>query len=184
MRKMATCSAMALGMGIVLAQPGDARADDVRFGAHDVASIFSIAKSENRNQVHYGIRLDERCMPRPGAPVFGYWRMYEDGPNELEPMLEREVGAYGFASEQVLPAQAGTGRVRVVLRALPNRPILVETSGQNGQCTATATLDVAGTKARLGQVFAQLKWPFGVDYLVVTGVSLRDGHVVRETLTP
>jgi hypothetical protein len=31
---------------------------------------------------------------------------------------------------------------------------------------------------------AQLRWPFGVDSLTLSGRALADGHAVRERITP
>src|SRR5437660_6247311 len=92
-----------------------------------VPSVFFIAKSENKNQVHYGIHLDEACTPAGGAPVFAYWRMLERGPFETEPVLPREVPAYGFVQSTVLRDRPA-GRVFVTLNALPKRPIAIDSS--------------------------------------------------------
>jgi hypothetical protein len=60
----------------------------------------------------------------------------------------------------------------------------VVTASRDGVCVATATTTIAGQPASLSSVFAQLKWPFGVDYLLLTGRALSDGHSVRERLEP
>ena len=57
-------------------------------------SLFTIGKSQNKNQVQYAIRVDGQCVPVPGAPVFAYWRMLELGPTRLEPLLACEQDAY------------------------------------------------------------------------------------------
>lgn len=153
-------------------------------GERDVVSLFFIAKSENRNQVHYGVHLDASCAPVGPAPVFGYWRMLEHGPTATEPLLAREVRAYGFAGERVMAREAQGGRVLVLLAALAQRPIVVETLASGSTCVATATTAIGGVPAALGSVFAQLRWPFGVDSLTLTGRALADGHVVRERVAP
>jgi hypothetical protein len=149
-----------------------------------VSSVFFVAKSENRNQVHYGVRLDADCVPAGPQPVFAYWRMLEQGPRATEPLLSREQGAYGIAEQRVLDRRPDGGRVLVRLGALPDRPIAVETSRSEGACRADATTVIGGTPASLTRVFAQLRWPFGVDYLELTGRSLSDGRPVRERLAP
>jgi hypothetical protein len=88
-----------------------AQASGVAVATRAVQSIFFIAKSENKNQVHYGIRLDEACSPAGDSPMFAYWRMLERGP------------------------------------------------------------------------FAQLRWPLGVDYLVLTGRAIADGRILRERVS-
>lgn len=60
-----------------------------------VQSIFHIAKSENRNQVHYGAHVDEACRPIGAAPIYAYWRMFERSPTRTEALLDREQPGYG-----------------------------------------------------------------------------------------
>jgi hypothetical protein len=72
-----------------------ATADDiVQFAPPDVRSVFFIAKSQNRNQVHYGIRLDRECNPIGTRPVFAYWRMFEnqgEGASNARPKRARRL---------------------------------------------------------------------------------------------
>jgi uncharacterized protein DUF4833 len=145
--------------------------------------VFTIAKSENKNQVQYVVRLDDHCAPVGPAPVSAYWRMLERGPNQSAPILAREVRAYGLVSQERLAADATGGQVRVVLKALPGRPITIASSrGPDGTCRALATVSIAGTPVHLFNVYAHLKWD-GVDSLLLQGWSLDGSRVVRETLT-
>jgi hypothetical protein len=158
----------------------DANADEVRFGPNDVASVFFIAKSENRNEVHYAVRLDASCAPAGAQPVFAYWREIEKGPNVTSELLGIEQQAYGIARQQV-----SHGRIRLALRALPSRTIVIETRRtDDGKCAATATLAIAGTPARLERVFAQIAWPAGVDFLMLEGAAVSDGRALRERVEP
>src|SRR5690349_12341225 len=145
--------------------------------------MFFIAKSENKNQVHYGIRLDEACAPAEESPVFAYWRMLERGPFATEPLLAREVPAYGLTKQRAQRNSVG-GHVVVTLSALPRRPIDIDLAANQGTCTAAARTAISGAPSTLISVFAQLRWPFGVDYLVLTGRALADGRVVRERVSP
>lgn len=144
-----------------------------------VDSVFFVAKSENKNQVHYGIRLDEACMPIGANPVFAYWRMFEHGPLATEPLLARELPAYGVGSQRLERSGAGA-RVVLTLNALPKRPIVIESTVGAATCTARATIPIGGVPASLGRVFVQLRWPFGVDHLMLEGRASGDGRVVRE----
>ena len=148
-----------------------------------VVPVFSIAKSENKNQVQYVVQLDEHCAPAGVAPVAAYWRMLEEGPLRTAPILPREVRAYGLASQTVLVRGVGGGQVRVALNALPGRPITIEGSrGSDGACRALAIVTIAGAPAHLFNVFVQLKWD-GIDYLLLRGWSMDGLHVVTERLT-
>jgi len=157
---------------------GTARGDTGR----DVASVFFVAKSENKNQVHYGLHLDTACAPAGAAPVFVYWRMLEHGPGATEPILSREAAAYGIADQSVIERRPDGGRIVLHLRAMPDRTIEIGTTARDVRCEVSATTRIDGAPALLASVFAQLRWPFGVDYLLLSGRSLADGHVVRERL--
>lgn len=146
-------------------------------------ALFTIGKSQNKNQVQYAIRVDGQCAPVPGAPVFAYWRMLELGPTRVEPLLPRELSAYGAASQLVTGRGANGGKLRLVLRALPNRPIVVETRrAADGTCRASATAAIAGTPAHLFDVYVKLTWHLSVDYLLLRGWSMDGTHIVKEKL--
>jgi hypothetical protein len=170
------CPAVAVGTLLASAAQGDPE-------AHDVASVFHVAKSENRNQVHYGVHLDASCAPLGPEPVFAYWRMLEHGPTATEPLLAREVGAYGVAEQLVTERGAEGGRLSLRLRALPSRSVVVQTARRAEGCSATATTVIGGIPSSLDSVFVQLRWPFGVAHLVLSGHALADGRPVREVLS-
>ena len=144
-----------------------------------IPSALFVSKSENKNQVHYGVRVDERCAFSSSAPVYGYWRMLERGQAATEPLLSREETAYGIASQRV------TGDVvTVTLRALPTRPIAVHVErAEDGTCGAWAVTMIEGHRARLFNVHVALGF-LRVDHLVLTGYAEPDGHVVRERIQP
>jgi hypothetical protein len=144
--------------------------------------IFSIAKSENQNQVQYVVRVDDGCSPVGRAPVSAYWRMLANGPTQISPLLSREVRAYGLASQVILERQMIGGQIRAVLKALPDRPLTVATSrGSDGACHALATVVIAGARAHLFNVYVHLRW-YGVDYVLLQGWSMDGTHVLREKL--
>jgi hypothetical protein len=149
-----------------------------------IVPVFSIAKSENKNQVQYVVQLDATCEPEGAAPVLAYWRMLEQSPTQTAPILPREVRAYGLASQTVVARDASGGQVRFSLNALPARPMTIVTwRGGDGACRAVATAWIAGAPAHLFNVFVQLKWD-GVDYLLLRGWSMDGSHVVVEKLAP
>jgi len=149
------------------------------------AELFTIARSQNRNLVQYAVHLDAACVPVAGASVYAYWRMLERGPTSTAPLLPHEERAYGLASQQVVsPTTAGAaGAVRVVLRAVPSRPLLVETwRAGDGACRVLTTVQIAGAPAHLGSVYVRLKSPIRVDYLLLQGWSLDGTRRVEEKL--
>lgn len=149
------------------------------------AQLFTIAKSENKNRVQYVIRLTADCVPTPGTPVYAYWRMLEQGPTRVAPLLAQEGRAYGLASQQVVPplTAGAAGAVRVALAAVPARPVLVETwRTSDGTCRALATVDIAGAPAHLVNVYVRLKFPLSVEYLLLQGWSMDGTRRVEEKL--
>jgi hypothetical protein len=109
--------------------------------------------------------------------------MLEKGPTQTEPILSREIRAYGLANQTLVASDAGGGQVRVVLNALPNRPLIIATSRMSdGACHALATTSIAGAPAHLFNVYVHLRWD-GVDYALLQGWSMDGSHVVREKLT-
>ena len=151
-------------------------------GGGSTVPVFSIAKSENKNQVQYVVRVDDHCVPIAPAPMSAYWRMLEQGPTATAPLLPREAPAYGLASQEIIANNRQGGRVRAVLRALTARPLTVETSrGPDGKCLALATVTIAGTSAHLFNVYVLLKWN-GVDSLLLRGWSMDGSRVIQERI--
>ena len=175
---MAAASATAWGALATLA-PSSARSEPLRFGPHDITQVFTISKSENRNEVVYAIHLDDHCAPVGDAPVFAFWRMHEKGPTVIEPLLPREEAAYGIAGERVVERGADGGKIELRLRALEKRPIVVDTKLDGGLCRAWPTLSISGTDAYLYNVYVKLKL-LGVDYLLLSGWATDRSRVVHE----
>lgn len=144
-------------------------------GDRAIESVFFVAKSENRNQVHYGVRVDDACVPLGDAPVFAEWRMFEQGPNTRAPMLSREQRVYGLGTQTVIHRADG-GSVVTTLRAVSSRPLTIETfRDRRGVCVAKAVTRIDGAAATLSSVFVMLRG-FGVDAIVLSG--RRDGGAV------
>jgi hypothetical protein len=110
--------------------------------------------------------------------------MLERGPLATEPLLPLEVGAYGVGEQRVLARGESGGQVSVRLRALSSRTITIDSRPAGEACVAAASTYIAGTPAALTSVYAQLGWPFGVAYLMLSGRGLSDGREVRERIVP
>jgi|CZKU01.1.fsa_nt_gi hypothetical protein len=153
--------------------------------APDVTQVplFSIAKSENKNQIQYVVTIDARCAPVGAAPVSAYWRMLEKGPTLTAPLLPREARAYGLARQDVLESDPNGGHVRIALRALARRPLdIVTFRGADGACRALTTTSIGGAPSHLFNVYVHLQWD-GVDYLLLQGWSIDGARVLREKVT-
>ncbi len=162
--------------------PLSAAANVPRFGDHDVESVFFISKSENRNQVHYGIHLDERCRPAGDDPVVAYWREWERGQNVRSSLLAMEERAYGLSPRQVVRAHDEGGSVQIALRALPERPIQIRIRAEGGRCRASAHSLIDGRRAVLVRAHVELAF-LGVGHIEIYG-QRRDGTEVAERVEP
>jgi Domain of unknown function (DUF4833) len=105
--------------------------------ADEVKSIFYISKSENSNQVHYGIKLNQNCLPANNKPVYPYWLMPGGKTENLNPITEPP--AYGIASQTV-----SKDKIDIVLNSFKSRGIekpitlIASASKSSGKCQVKA----------------------------------------------
>lgn len=147
--------AAVLALLVLSSAPASARQSGA-IGPWDIGSIFFISKSHNKNQVHYGLRLQADCTPSGPAPVFAYWKMLEEGPGQTSPLLDREQAAYGVSEEQRIFRTAGEPRVKFHVRAFPDRPIVARPRLRGGRCVAEVVCDIRGESALLHQIHVVL----------------------------
>jgi len=144
----------------------------------EIPSALVIAKSTNRNEVHYAVRVDESCAPGGPRPVAPYWRMLERGPDVTESLSDSEQRVLGVERQEVTAAG-----ILLVLRGMPGRILTIHTwRGPDGRCASSVDTTVAGVTARVASVYVKQKF-LGVDYVLLTGVS-REGIVVQERVVP
>lgn len=153
--------------------------EGVSFGAHDVQTVFAIAKSDDHNQVQYAIQLDQDCRPRSSTPVFGYWRAYDlDG--KLLPMSWLDGFAYGIRSQR-----SGPDKVVITIKTAPTRPIEIELAREaDGRCVARPHTLIAGKRARLSLIFLKLSGPLSVAWVEIRGTALDTGRPIVERVRP
>lgn len=147
--------------------------------AATVSSAFFISKSENRNQVHYGVEVDEACRPVGTSPVRPYWRDLEKGPNVTSPVLSRELPAYGVAFQRILEPTEGRKIVELAVRGLPSRILHIETRSVDGKCTVETRAVIQKETVTLLEVFLKIGF-FGVDYARFIGRSKTRGLVTED----
>jgi hypothetical protein len=145
-----------------------------------VSSVFHIEKSENRNQVHYAIRVDARCRPVGNAPMYGYWRDFEDGPKAVSPLLDHEQPAYGLTAPRSIVLSEEGGEIRIGMRGFPDRALRVVTFKQGDSCRARAFTPIRKEPAVLRSIYVELGLLFSVDYVLVRGTRVADGREVKE----
>ena len=147
-----------------------------------VQSIFYIAKSENKNEVHYGVKVDGACKPVGARPVYGYWRERERGPNVTSPLLDREQRAYGLNEPRSIKRLASSTEILVSLRAFPDRPLIVQVFRVGDRCVARTITEIQRQSALLQSIYIDLGFLFSVNYAQLTGVRVQDGQRVQEKL--
>jgi hypothetical protein len=182
-RVLLASSALAAGVAFWHVTPPLAAAPrTTALSGSSVQSVFFIAKSENRNQVHYAVRVDARCRPEGDRPVYGYWRDFEDGPNVTSRLRDREQRAYGLKRPTFVRRAESGGRIGVALRAVPDRPLTIETFAVQGQCRARALTTISRAPAVLRSIYVELGFLFSIDYILLRGYRVTDGKPVQEKI--
>ena len=165
--------------------PTTARSDGPRFGRDDVATVFYISKSENRNRVDFGMKLDSNCQPRGSEPVFPYWRMLANSPVSLEGLSTGEPRAYGIGGQRVHDRSRDGTWVHVELRALSSRAVEVLTlRNSSGRCAAGARIRINGQQSHLHHVYVQLSRGFipRPQWVQLHGRTIADERPARERI--
>lgn len=154
---------------------------DLEIRPHDVATVFFVTKSDDRNRVDYGVRLDADCRPEGDQPMFAYWRELEPGGTNhgLNPFEQR---FYGVARQERIDRGERGGALRVEIRALRGRAITIRTTRSFDRCVATATLPIDGVEARLEHVHLTLAGPNALRYAEIFGQA--PDREVREVVQP
>ncbi len=126
--------------------PGSAHARGVpEFGANDVQTVFFIDKTDDKNRVDYALRVDADCVPQGKAPLFPYWRVFENAP----PVRTLNLGwweyvIYGVSDQRVIERTDQGVLLRVQLKRLA-RPIDVTVrKGPDGKCSTFAKTTIGG----------------------------------------
>lgn len=143
--------------------------------ANDIPSVFHIAKNDNANQVHYGIRLNQNCVPIPNKPVYVYWQK-EDG--TTKELMQLEQAGYGIFSQSV-----SSSKVDIILNAFHSRGIQKIISFKpvklnNGSCQASAFTSINGKSRELTKLYILLS---NINRNPFTGGTI-GGRIVNLTL--
>ncbi|NJL80811.1 MAG: DUF4833 domain-containing protein [Richelia sp. SM2_1_7] len=117
--------------------------------ANNLNSIFFISKSDNRNQVHYGVKTNPDCSLKTSQPVKPYWILANGRIEDLETF---EVPAFGIANQSV-----SENKVVMEINGLKNRKIPKEITIQanrtaNQDCQISAFTTINGKKTQLTRV--------------------------------
>jgi hypothetical protein len=170
------CGVLLVAAHLAAAAPG------VTLPMAPVQSLFFVAKSENKNQVHYAVVVDAACRPVGERPVYGYWRDIEVGPRAVSPLLDHEQPAYGLGAPRYVRPNPNGGQIRVSLRGFPERPLIIDTFRQGSACAARTQTTIKGKPALLTSIYVDIGFLFSVNYAILRGVRMSDGAVVQEKI--
>jgi hypothetical protein len=178
---------LVVALAVGLAGGGTARGEEPSFGDHDIQTLLYIAKSDDKNRVDYGMRLDERCAPRRDQqPVFAYWREFEKAP----PVRVHPLGPFEFLAYGIL-RQLSSGRGRggyqhaIRLRQLQRDLFITTRKRASGGCEAEVRTRIAGRDGVLVEsAFIQLGPLGSVRWVDLHGRSAATGEPVTERLKP
>lgn len=162
-------------------------ANDPDFGPHDVATVFFFSKSDDKNRVDYGLRLDEKCQPAGGEPLFPYWREFEPPADpagtKTHSLKFYEYAGYGV-SEQTVKKLDGKAEMAVKLKAFPREIVITIERSTEGKCVVTPRAVIAATpNVELVSAFIKLKSGWSVEYVEVKGRDSK-GRNLAERLMP
>ena len=168
-----------LGLGFLAVSP-PARAADVQFGPKDVATVFYISKSDDKNRVDYGIRLDADCVPVGNSAVFGYWREYEYTPPHINGLSILDRIPYGISSQGLVSRTATGADYYMRLRQFERTIAIATKKEADGTCSAIARAKINGSVAQFVFVYAKLAGPFSVEYIDIHGKDFATGAAIVE----
>lgn len=171
-----------LAFAAALAPAAPAQASEITFGSHDVQTTFFISKSDDRNRVDYGMRLDAGCAPYGEEAVFPYWRVFEKTPVRTQELSMMDRIPYGISEQHAISRTPTGGEYSIRLKQL-DRPIVISTKKEaNGTCSVITRTAINGTQAQLVSVYAKLAGFASVDYIDVFGKNLVSGESVSERI--
>lgn len=173
----------ALVAGLTCASPAGASTAAMVFGPNDVPTVFFISKSDDRNRVDYGLRLDASCVPVDDDAVIVYWREFEKAPPvRTHPLSLLEYVPYGVAEQHRVQRTPTGAEYALRLKQLDRRIVILTRREQDGSCSATATTVVKGTRAQLVSVYAKLAGVMSVEYIDIHGKDLETGAPLSERI--
>ena len=146
-----------------------ASADDARFGKHDVRSLFVIGKNIDRDEVRYGVHLDEDCRPRGSEPIYAYWQQLVQGADVVEDLTFLDRTVYGIKEQRVTKRAPEESKVLMTLKATPDRMIAVLVHRRDGRCVADSIAFINAVPSFLDRVFVHVAGFLKVDWVEIRG---------------
>lgn len=159
---------------------------DPRFGPFDTQTVFYIEKSNDKDRVDYGMRLDQYCAPVGDRAVFPYWRLLQHAPPvRSHPISFLQHVAYGISEQRPVEKTRTGGKYIIQLKQVDRTIVIVSKQDESSHCVATAYTTIQGVeRARLDYIFAKVASVMSVDYVDVHGTDPKSGQPLVERLKP
>jgi hypothetical protein len=147
--------------------------------------LFVIQRSKNANEVHYHLRVDDRCTIVSDKPVSAVWKLLEDRSEATAPLSVFDQIAYGVVDQRVAENWVSFG-----LKALEQKRLKASAKlpPGTGTCVPIVHTDIQGQVAALERIYVQTEEGWlkpKVLYVDVFGTSVEATPTpVRERITP
>ena len=147
--------------------------------------LFVIQRSKNANEVHYYLRVDDRCRLASDTPINAFWQLLEVRPIKTASLSVFDQMAYGVEQQRV-----ANNEVSFSLKALEQKRIKASVTAppQMGTCAAKAQTEIQGQWAVLERIYVQTEEGWlkpKVIYVDVFGKSLdASATPVQERMMP
>lgn len=171
---------------VLVVAAATAHADEPAFSGNDVPTVFFFSKSDDKNRVDYGLKLDDKCLPVGDEPLFPYWREFEGGLDgkRTHTLKFFEYAAYGVADQKVDRAE-GRATLKVQLKAFPREITITTEKTSEGKCAVVPRSVIAASpNIELVSAFIKLKSGWSVEYVEVKGRDPKTGKNLAERLLP
>ena len=147
---------------------------------HELDSVIFLTKNTNQNQVHYGVRVDKRCRPLEDEPVYAYWRLLEEGPDDRSGLMFWEEPGYGVTQPGEIALSENSGSLELVIRGVPEHTIKLHTFATEEGCAARAFTHINGSNAVLERIDINVSGWATVHKIEIFGVNASDGQPISE----
>ena len=147
---------------------------------HSPDSVIYLTKNTNRNQVHYGVHVDQSCRPMRKKPVYAYWRMLEKGPHETAGLMFWEQPGYGVKQPKQVNREVNSGSFEFLIRGVPQRRLRLETFTTDNGCRARAYTRIGDQEAVFERIEIEVSGWANVHKVEIFGRNELTGEVVSE----
>ena len=120
-------------------------------GVKESDSLLFIERSKNKNQVHYAVKLNPDCTFANDAPVYGYWKVLEKGPDVIEELNTFDNIAYGIENQMV--DEKNKNEITFNLKAIESKKITLTVTKKEQNCLKKTVMTINGQSAIIEKIY-------------------------------